>query len=117
MDTVDGQKYVGHRFRVSTGTVIRSQDKRRELSSVPQCDLIVWDPSEMPAVFESAEFPLVRLYSARAIIEVKRNCDKREKLILRLEERGKLLPACGHPVLRRHALGAAFSNQSPLRIG
>jgi len=33
------------RFRVSTGAVIRACDKMRDLRKVPQCDVIVWDPS------------------------------------------------------------------------
>ena len=37
---------LGHRFRISTGAVIRSCDNipSRGLSKVSQCDLIVWDP-------------------------------------------------------------------------
>ena len=48
---------LGHRFRISTGAVIRACDKKRS-GHVPQCDLIVWDPSEMPAIFESGDFAL-----------------------------------------------------------
>src|SRR6266542_1076383 len=59
---------LGHRFRLSTGAVIRPCDRGRGLSSVMQCDLIVWDPSEMPAIFESSEFALVPLFATRAII-------------------------------------------------
>src|SRR5271167_3978705 len=40
---------LGHRFRISTGAVIKSSDKDRGLD-IPQCDLIVWDPSELPAI-------------------------------------------------------------------
>jgi hypothetical protein len=49
---------LGSRFRISTGAVIRACDRGRELS-VPQCDLIVWDPSEMPAIFESYSGPRI----------------------------------------------------------
>jgi hypothetical protein len=65
---------LGHRFRISTGAVIRSCDHlpSRRLSKVSQCDLIVWDPSEMPVIFECSEFALVPLFATRAIIEVKR---------------------------------------------
>src|SRR5437879_2959525 len=69
---------LGHRFRISTGAVIRSQDKTRA-ASVPQCDVIVWDPSELPAIFESGEFALVPLFSVRAVIEVKRTGTKTER--------------------------------------
>jgi len=74
---------LGHRFRISTGAVTRSQDKSRGLASVPQCDVIVWDPSELPAIFESGEFALVPLFSVRAIIEVKRTGTKSEREALR----------------------------------
>jgi hypothetical protein len=87
---------LGHRFRISTGAVIRATDrsKTRGTGSVCQCDLIVWDPSEMPAIFESSEFALVPLFAARAIIEVKRTGgkDKREELTKQLNERQNLLP-------------------------
>ncbi len=83
---------LGYRFRVSTGTVIGASDKLRGLD-LPQCDLIVWDPSEMPAIFECAEFALVPLFSTRAIIEVKRTGTKpeRRKLIQQLNERRRFL--------------------------
>ena len=100
---------LGQRFRISTGAVIRPYDKGRGLSSVAQCDLIVWDLSEMPALFESGDFALVPLCSARAIIEVKRNGDKNEELTRQLEERGKLLPAYGQPVL-----GVVITHSKPL---
>ncbi len=85
---------LGHRFRISTGAVIRATDKTRGLDRVCQCDLIVWDPSEMPAVFESSEFALVPLFATRAIIEIKRTGSKaeREKLAKQLKERQSLLP-------------------------
>jgi hypothetical protein len=84
---------LGHRFRISTGAVIRSSDPIRGLANVSQCDLIVWDPSEMPAIFECAEFALVPIFATRAIIEVKRTGSKaeREKLIQQLKERRQLL--------------------------
>jgi hypothetical protein len=85
---------LGHRFRVSTGAVIRSQDKTRGLGKVPQCDVIVWDPSELPAIFEFGEFALVPLFSVRAIIEVKRTGTKEERKALaqQLKQRRSLLP-------------------------
>ncbi len=85
---------LGHRFRISTGAVTRSQDKSRGLASVPQCDVIVWDPSELPAIFESGEFALVPLFSVRAIIEVKRTGTKgkRKALTQQLKNRQSLLP-------------------------
>jgi hypothetical protein len=88
---------LGHRFRISTGAVIRGADATRGLASVPQCDLIVWDPSEMPAIFESGEFALVPFFAARAVIEIKRTA-KRKELAEQLKERRDRLPAFG-PVL------------------
>jgi len=98
---------LGSRFRISTGAVIRACDRGRELS-VPQCDLIVWDPSEMPAIFESAEFALVPLFSVRAIIEVKRRGSK-GTLAKQLKERQQLLPNLRGPVL-----GVVINHPRPL---
>jgi Domain of unknown function (DUF6602) len=85
---------LGHRFRVSTGAVIRSHDRTRGLATIPQCDVIVWDPSELPAIFEFGEFALVPLFSVRAIIEVKRTGTKSERqaLVQQLRQRRALLP-------------------------
>src|SRR4026207_139102 len=61
-------------LRLSTGAVIRTTDilKARHLQSVPQSDLILWDPTELPALFQSGDFALVHIQAARAIIEIKR---------------------------------------------
>jgi len=99
---------VGHRFRVSTGAVIRASGAIR---GVPQCDLIVWDPSEMPAVFESGEFALVPLFAARAIIEVERSMSTTEKLPEQLKKRTELLPKFG-PVF-----GVVINHPKPLFKG
>jgi len=73
---------LGHRLRISTAAVIRPTDKVRGLRNVHQCDLILWDPSTMPAVFESSEFALVPSFAVRAIIEIKRtgSCTVRKEL-------------------------------------
>lgn len=99
---------LSHRFRISTGAVIRQADATRGLVNVPQCDLIVWDPSEMPAIFESAEFALVPYFAARAIIEVKRT-GKREELAQQLIARRELLPALPPAVL-----GVIIDHPEPL---
>jgi hypothetical protein len=96
---------LSHRFRISTGAVIRPSDKIRGLRRVPQCDLIVWDPSEMPAVFECGEFALVPLSATRAVIEVKRN-GNREKLT---EQLRKLQGGGPYPVL-----GVFITHREPL---
>jgi hypothetical protein len=97
---------LGHRFRISTGAVIRSSDLIRGLNPVPQCDLIVWDPSELPAIFESGEFALVPLFAARAIIEIERTY--KDNLPQQLKDRRDLLPAFG-PVL-----GVVIDHPKPL---
>jgi hypothetical protein len=99
---------LGHKFRISTGAVIRSTDKVRGLDKVAQCDLIVWDPSEFPALFECGDFALVPIFSVRAIIEVKRTVADPLQLLQQLEDRRKLLTLLG-PVL-----GVVISHQSPL---
>jgi hypothetical protein len=99
---------LGHRFRISTGAVIRATDQVRGLSSVPQCDLIVWDPSDMPAIFESADFALVPLFAARAIIEIERKVSNKEKLIQQLKRRRQLLPTLDR------VLGIVINHPRPL---
>ena len=75
-------RMLGLRFRISTGAVIRQSDAERGLRSVPQCDLIIWNPSELPALFEVGDFALVPFHSVQAVIEIKRvwNKDMPEQL-------------------------------------
>ena len=103
---------LGQRFRISTGAVIRSQDKTRGLVSVPQCDVIVWDPSELPAIFECGEFALVPLFSVRAIIEVKRTGTKSEREVLtqQLKDRQSLLPTMSD---MQFVLGVLVNDDDP----
>ena len=100
---------LGHRFRISTGAVIRPADAMRGLNRIPQCDLIVWDPSEMPAIFESGGFALVPLFAVRAIIEVERRLNKK-RLERQLRDRLNLLP---NPNSDR-VLGVVISHGQPL---
>lgn len=84
---------LGHRFRISTGAVIKPSDARQSLKKVPQCDLIVWDPSELPALFEEDDFALVPYLSVRAVIEIKRRIStKHEDFLRQVETREKLVP-------------------------
>lgn len=99
---------LGHRFRVSTGAVIRSSDSIGDLRNVPQCDLIIWDPSEIPSIFECAEFALVPHFSVRAIIEVKRKESSQKNLAEQLEKLQARLDNYG-PVL-----GVVVSHPKPL---
>ena len=63
-------------FRISTGCVIRSSDLEGDRRKIPQCDIIIWDPSDMPAIFEHGNFALVSSFAARAVIEIKRKTVK-----------------------------------------
>ncbi len=99
---------LGGTFRISTGAVIRPYDKVRGLRGVPQCDLIVWDPSELPGLFEHGEFALVPLAAVRAVIEVKRSISSAVDLQQQLEERRKLVP-------NGFLLGVVVSHSEPLR--
>jgi hypothetical protein len=96
-------------YRVSTGTVIRSSDRMRNQTN-PQCDLIIWDPTVLPALFEKDEFALVPIHSARAIIEVKRTAAPMEKFQRQLEERRRVL----FHEYRRYVLGVVLSHQKSL---
>ncbi len=78
-------------YRISTGAVIRASDQTGDLRKIPQCDIIIWDSSELPAIFEKGDFALVPTQSVHAIIEIKRSCSDVNKLIEQLEKRRKLL--------------------------
>ena len=97
-------------FRISTGAVIRPSDQTRSLRSVPQCDLIIWDPSELPALFEQGEFALVPTHAVHAIIEIKRKCPDMDGLTEQLQACRKLLRIdC-----RSNLLGVVIENPKPL---
>jgi hypothetical protein len=101
------------KYRVSTGAVLRPSDSRRDLRRVPQCDLIIWDPSELPALFEQGNFALVPWWSVRAIVEVKRSCSSTAQMLKQLARlRSRLLQEC-----RRNVLGVVVSHGSPLFEG
>lgn len=71
-------------LRVSTGTMVRPTDRRESATSTPQIDILIWDPSWMPAVFECGDFAVVRTQSVRGIIEVKRSLGASEIGLFRL---------------------------------
>jgi hypothetical protein len=58
---------------ISTGAITRTSDSPNDLRSLPQIDLLLWDHTEMPAVFRVGNFALVHTQAARGIIEVKRS--------------------------------------------
>lgn len=99
---------LGGRFRISTGAVIRPSDKTRSLRRVPQCDLIVWDPSELPGLFEHGEFALVPVAAVRVVIEVKRTISSADALLRQLKSQRKLVP-------NGFLLGVVVSHSGPLR--
>jgi hypothetical protein len=100
-------------FRISTGAVLRPSDLERNLKSVAQCDLIVWNPSELPAIFEQGDFALVPTHSVHAIIEIKRSCSSFRALANQLEVRRKLL----QPKSRRNLLGVIVNHSGPVFPG
>ena len=97
-------------FRISTGTIIRPSDRLRPDPSNPQCDLIVWDPSDLPALFESGDFAIVPNFSVHAIIEIKRTLSNIKKLKEQLDFRRKYLP----PQYNANVLGVVISHGNSL---
>jgi len=97
-------------FRISTGTIIRPSDRARGELSNPQCDLIIWDPSELPAIFEQGDFAIVPNFSARAIVEIKRTCSNINDLREQLKVRQKYLL---HE-FKANILGVVVSHDKPL---
>ena len=101
---------LGGRFRISTGAVVRSGDARRGLDKVRQCDLIVWDPSDLPGLFECGDFSLVPYAAVRAVVEVKRRVRSVPELVTDLRERSPLVPTY-------RVLGIVASHSKPLFKG
>ena len=58
---------------ISTGAIIRISDSTDDLRRLPQMDLVLWDQTELPALFRVGNFALVHTMAARGIIEVKRS--------------------------------------------
>ncbi len=77
-------------FRVSSGAIIGSADRERD-NKIPQCDIIIWDPSELPALFEKGDFALVPKHSVKALIEVKRSSTNIRKFKEQLKRQQKCL--------------------------
>jgi hypothetical protein len=99
---------LGRRFRVSTGAVVRASDAGRGLDKVPQCDLIVWDPSELPGLFEAGDFALVPLAAVRGLIEIKRSLSSEPDFTEHLRARRRLVPT-------GYLLGVVVSHATALR--
>jgi hypothetical protein len=81
------------KFKVSTGCIIHASDRALRRGKQPQIDLIVWDPSELPAIFECGNFALVPSFSVRGVIEVKRSCKNLKKFESQLEKQRSEIPA------------------------
>ena len=99
-------------FNISTGSVIQPTDKSRGLRAIPQCDIIIWDSSAFPALFEQGDFALVHHTSVRAIIEVKRSCTKVSTFQKQLEKLQERIRA-SH-LLSTNVLGVVVSHSEPL---
>jgi hypothetical protein len=92
--------------------VIRTTDvlKGADLRRLPQIDLIVWDPTVLPPLFEQGDFALVHTQAARAIIEVKRSVPNVSRFQEQLNtQRMRLLST-----YRRNVLGVAVAHSRPL---
>ena len=99
-------------LRISTGAIIRTSDEThsRDLRTLPQSDIIIWDPSELPALFVAGDFALVHAQSARAIIEIKRSATDAEGMQEQLKkQRHRLLVP-----YRRNVLGVVLSGPRSL---
>ncbi len=100
---------------ISTGAVIRTTDvvNKKDLRKVPQSDLILWDPREMPGLFQSGNFALVHTQAARAIIEIKRTTTQSESLKKQLtKQKMRLLSE-----YRRNILAVVVAHDRPLFSG
>ena len=97
-------------YRVSTGAIVRATDQFRGTRDVPQCDLIIWNPSELPALFEQETFALVPYHSARAIVEIKRTSTD----IDGAKEQLKKLQKCLLHERRMNVLGVVVSHNKSL---
>ena len=84
-------------LRVSTGAIITTADASpdSDLRKVPQIDVLIWDPTVLPALYEDGDFAIVHTISARAVIEVKHTASLSQKLRLQLgDQRQRLLSEC-----------------------
>lgn len=97
-------------FKVSTGSIIKQSDGHFDLRKVPQCDIIIWDPGELPAIFEQGNFALVPHFSVRAIIEVKRSTASVPELNEQLKKLSKCLPHTH----QHNILGVVVSHEKKL---
>jgi len=100
-------------YKVSTGCIIHASDRALNETDQSQIDLIIWDPSELPAVFEHGSFALVPSFSVRGIIEVKRSCSNLEKFELQLKKQRDEVPQ----EWKKHILGVLVChNKNPFSV-
>ncbi|MBN1781363.1 hypothetical protein JW948_09580 [bacterium] len=97
-------------YRISAGAIIRSSDRISEAGKIPECALIVWDPTELPAIFEKEGFALVPSFSVRALVEVKKNSQR----IPKFKDHLAKLQDCMLDEYRNNVLGIVFSHSEPL---
>lgn len=90
------QKMLPH-LRISTGAILRLSDhlyleeRTIDYDKIPQGDLIIWDPSVIPAAIEIGDFAVVSNLAARGVIEVKRTNTAVKKTQEKLKEWQKYL--------------------------
>jgi hypothetical protein len=95
---------------ISTGTIIRTSDAQNDLRSLPQIDLVLWDHTELPALFRVGNFALVHALAARGIIEVKRSITSVDSIREQLDrQRSSLLPE-----YRQNVLCVVVAHTSPI---
>jgi len=104
------EEYIPNKYQVGTGFVLFAHQASEERSSKPgfdrlnmgshsvskQCDIIIYDASELPVVFKDHDFVIVRPESVKAIIEVKGSVNKKavDKTLDSFYDFGKKWHAC-----------------------
>jgi hypothetical protein len=95
---------------ISTGAIIRTSDSPEQLRSLPQIDLMLWDHTELPALFRAGGFALVHTQAARGIIEVKRSITSIEETREQLDRQRRRLLSEYQP----NTLGVVLAHADPL---
>lgn len=97
------REHVPNRFSVSTGFVVGVEtnevgDWERAVS--PQYDVLVWDSTEVPPLFEVGELAVVAPSSCVAVVEVTRRLTKKKLLgdLWKLDELSDFYFSPDHPV-------------------
>lgn len=94
--------------KISTGCIIHAADRALDRIDQSQMDLIIWDPSELPAIFEHGDFALVPSFSVRGVIEIKRSCSNLKKFQAQLEKQRNEMPE----KCKKYILGVLLQHKS-----